>query len=332
MPLSTPSLEDLGAVAIGRNEGDRLKVCLRSLMAAGVSRIVYVDSGSRDDSVAFARSLGVEVVELSTDKPFTAARGRNEGFALLMSRWPQLKYVKYIDGDCEICPQWLIVAKAFLEDHPDVAAVNGRRRERYPEASVFNRICDIEWDTPLGEARTFGGDVLCRVEAVRQVDGYSEGMIAGEDPEFGVRLRLVGWKLWRLPDAMTVHDATMFTVSQWWRRAVRTGHAYAHGVSLHGKPPERFYAKELRSVVMWGFLSPLITFVAVIIEPAFLVVAALVFLLQVLRVWFRIGTKRVGAFAFAMSAVLAKIPEAFGAAKFLVRRWMHRPIRIIEYK
>jgi hypothetical protein len=51
-----------GVVAIGRNEGERLKCCLQS--AAGVGTLVYVDSGSDDGSVAWARARGIDVVEL----------------------------------------------------------------------------------------------------------------------------------------------------------------------------------------------------------------------------------------------------------------------------
>ncbi len=51
----------LGIVVIGRNEGNRLKTCLLSLIKEE-NTIVYVDSGSTDSSVEFARSLGVFVV------------------------------------------------------------------------------------------------------------------------------------------------------------------------------------------------------------------------------------------------------------------------------
>lgn len=63
----------VGAVVIGRNEGARLKRCLTSL-APQISHLVYVDSGSHDDSVALAKSFGATVVELGNATPFTAAR------------------------------------------------------------------------------------------------------------------------------------------------------------------------------------------------------------------------------------------------------------------
>ena len=60
--------------------------------------------------------------------------------------------VQLVDGDCEVQPGWVAEAAAFLAMRPEVVVVCGRRRERYPEASVYNRLCDREWDTPLGAA------------------------------------------------------------------------------------------------------------------------------------------------------------------------------------
>ena len=136
--------------------------------------MVYVDSDSTDDSVAFARSIGADVIELDRSKPFTAARGRNAGWRHLRATYPHLAFVQFVDGDCEVIDGWLDIAvKALLED-PRLAAVCGRRRERYPERSVYNRACDIEWDTELGEAMEFGGEVMMRFEALEAVDGYEE--------------------------------------------------------------------------------------------------------------------------------------------------------------
>ncbi len=73
-PDSFPmTADELGVVVIGRNEGERLRRCLSALRGSGAT-IVYVDSGSSDDSVAFAHSIGVEVVGLDMSSPFTAGR------------------------------------------------------------------------------------------------------------------------------------------------------------------------------------------------------------------------------------------------------------------
>ena len=147
--------ETIGAVVIGRNEGRRLEVCLRSV-AKQLQDVVYVDSGSSDGSVDLARSLGATVVQLSSDDPFTAARARNAGVARLHELDGPIAYVQFIDGDCELQPQWVEKARDFLDNNPAVAVVCGRRRERYPEASRYNRLCDIEWDTPVGPIDSCG--------------------------------------------------------------------------------------------------------------------------------------------------------------------------------
>jgi len=196
-----------GIVVIGRNEGERLRRCLVSCSGAAVC--VYVDSNSTDGSVELARGLGADVVQLDLSQGFTAARARNEGFRRLTALAPELEFVMFVDGDCELFPDWIAAAVSFLDGRPDVVAACGRRRERFPQASVFNRLCDIEWNTVPGEARAFGGDVVLRAAALRAVGGYRDDLIAGEEPELCVRLRAAGWKIWRLGHDMTWHDATM---------------------------------------------------------------------------------------------------------------------------
>ncbi len=116
-----------GAVAIGRNEGERLRRCLKSLSAA--TALVYVDSGSTDGSAQWAHAHGVEVIELDMSLPFTAARARNAGFKRLRFLVPDLAYVQFVDGDCELVEGWPEQSLSFLRTHLDVAAVCGRRRE-----------------------------------------------------------------------------------------------------------------------------------------------------------------------------------------------------------
>jgi glycosyltransferase involved in cell wall biosynthesis len=81
---------DVGVVAIGRNEGERLRRCLASVLGRGAP-VVYVDSQSTDGSTSLARSMGADVVELDMSLPFSAARARNEGFERLVRLAPGLK-------------------------------------------------------------------------------------------------------------------------------------------------------------------------------------------------------------------------------------------------
>lgn len=327
-------MNQIGLVAIGRNEGKRLHQCLLSVIGK-VSQIVYVDSGSTDGSVELARSLGVDVVELDLSTPFTAARARNTGFTRLLALNPQLKYVQFVDGDCEVVAGWLESAQQQLETQPDVAVVCGRRRERYPEQSIYNQLCDLEWDTPVGKAKACGGDAMMRVAAFQQVGGFNPTLIAGEEPELCVRLRQHNWQILRLKAEMTLHDAQMLRFSQWWKRSVRAGHAFAEGAWLHGGEPERHWVRESRSIWFWGLILPLIALGIVwathgwslLLLLGYPVIAGRVFVKAVQQ---NISTKNAAAYAGA--CVLGKFAQLQGALSFYQNKLLRHQSLLIEYK
>ena len=89
-------LSDIGVVIIGRNEGERLSNCIDAVKKMLNEIIVYVDSGSTDGSLEFARRSGITVVSLDPSRIFTAARARNEGFDALKAISPHLRWVQFI--------------------------------------------------------------------------------------------------------------------------------------------------------------------------------------------------------------------------------------------
>lgn len=317
--------QKIAAVVIGRNEEIRLRQGLADLTRQ-VDRVVYVDSGSTDDSVKTARDLGAEVVLLPTDKPFTAARARNAGLNLLTDGDIIPTFIQFIDGDCELQATWIETARQFLETHPDIAVVCGRRRERFPDASIYNAMIDREWDTPIGKARSCGGDALMRTVALQETGGYNPNLIAGEEPELCVRLRQKNWGIWRLDAEMTLHDAALTHFNQWWNRARRAGHAYAEGAAIHGARPERHNVAQTRRAVLWGLALPLVTLIGILVTPWALLLL-LVWPAQILRLS-RKGLPPIHA-AFL---TFGKIPEAFGVLTYLWRRLTRQRSRLIEYK
>lgn len=321
----------IGVVVIGRNEGVRLERCLASLVGAA-QQVVYVDSGSTDGSVAMARGLGVEVVALDMAQPFTAARARNEGFSCLQRLHPEICYVQFVDGDCEVSPGWLAKAQAFLDQHLAFAVVCGRRRERFPQRSIYNLLCDLEWDTPLGEAKACGGDALMRVAAFVAVTGFRPDLIAGEEPELCVRLRAAGWKVWRMDAEMTLHDAAMTRFGQWWQRTLRAGHAFAEGAFLHGAPPERHWLRESRRAWLWGLGLPLAIVLACLMLGWSGLLLLLVYPLQIMRLALKGARSARENWLQAFFLVLGKFPEMFGQLKFLLRRVGAGTTTLIEYK
>ena len=317
---NVPPLVD--AVVIGRNEGARLIACLTSLTGQ-VRRIVYVDSGSTDASVPDARRLGAEVLTLDLSRPFTAARARNAGLARLLDDPPD--FVQLVDGDCALDATWIATALAAFGDHPRAVAICGRRRERFPAASVYNRQADREWDTPVGRAAACGGDALMHYGAVMAVGGYREALIAGEEPELCLRLARAGGEIWRIEAEMTLHDAAMHRFSQWWQRTRRAGHAFAEGSALHADGPEGHWRVETKRALFWGALLPLAIVGAALFWPPALL-GALVYPAQVARLAGQHG------FEWALFNVIGKFAEAQGVVGFMLGRMTGQKRGLIEYK
>lgn len=334
--MSPPApLQDVGAVVIGRNEGAALHACLNSVTPR-VAAVVYVDSGSTDDSVAFAKQLGVAVIDLDTSVPFTAARARDAGLKKLLELQPGLTFVQFVDGDCEVNEHWVNTAHEVLTSDDKLAVVCGRRRERFPDATIYNRHCDMEWDTPVGEAKACGGDAMMRIEAYQQAGGFNPKLICGEEPELCIRIRAAGWTVRRLDAEMTLHDAKMTRFGQFWKRSVRGGWAYAEGSAMHGKPPERHCVRQSRNTWFYGLILPIaligLSWVSYGIS---LVLLAVIYIRHVVKVRndrLRRGDKPEHAWRYARLATVAKLPEAIGQVQYWLTRVRGRQATIIEYK
>lgn len=322
----------VGVVVIGRNEGERLIRCLQSLSGKGLV-VVYVDSGSTDDSMNEATKLGAQALALDMNVPFTAARARNAGFQHLMQISPNLKYVQFVDGDCEVVQNWIDQGVDFLDSHQQYAVVCGRRRERHPEHSIYNLMCDLEWDTPIGETKACGGDALMRVNAFREIGGYRVQLIAGEEPELCVRLRSAGWKIWRLDAEMVLHDAAMTKFSQWWKRNIRSGHAFAEGAYLHGAPPERHWVKESRRSLIWGLGIPVTIILSLLFCWQCGLIIILIYPLQLIRLSIRNKNEsKPHPWQLASFNLLGKFAELCGQLRFHYQRVFGKTMQLIEYK
>jgi GT2 family glycosyltransferase len=322
-------MTNVAAIIIGRNEGERLVACLASL-GQDFGRVIYVDSGSTDGSVAAAQTAGAETIDLDISVPFTAARARNAGIdALKAGVEPDL--VQFLDGDCILDHAWLAPAIAFLAGKPDIAAIFGRLRERFPQTSIYNRLCDTEWDAPIGEATACGGNALIRWDALKAVGGYNPGLIAGEEPEMCLRMRREGWKIWRLDAEMALHDAAITKFSQFWNRTKRTGYAFAEGAAMYGSGPERFGIAGTRRAIIWGLMLPFAIIMSVLLFGNWALSLLLVYPLQVVRLAIRDGADQ-GAWERAALLTIGKFAEALGVVTFMWRRLRGRQAKLIEYK
>lgn len=327
-------MSDVGAVVIGRNEGSRLVRAIASVRAQDVP-IVYVDSGSSDGSVAAARGAGVEAVALDATRPFTASRARNAGFARLRELHAELRYVQFVDGDCEVSDGWIAQAVAFLDGRSDVAVVAGRLTERDRGASVYNTLCALEWERPIGEISACGGIFMARAAAFADIGGFNENVPAAEDDELCLRLRGKGWRIWSIDVDMARHDAAMTRFSQWWRRARRAGCAYAQGAAMHGHTADRHFVRDVRRIWFWAALLPLLAVVPAWWTRGWSLLVLLAYPLQAVRIYLsgrRRGWIARDARLYAIFTVLGKWPGLLGVLEFYRRRSAGARQRPIDYK
>ncbi len=326
----------VGVVAIGRNEGERLRRCIESLLPQA-DVLVYVDSGSTDGSAEFAREKGVEVVDLDMSIPFTAARARNEGVDRLRAVAPDIEFVHFFDGDCEVCDGWIATAlDAMLEDERN-AVVWGLRSELHPDATIYNKVTDLEWhwSYPYGEVTMCGGDALMRLSAFEDVGRFNPGLIAGEEPELCFRYREKGWRIFRVRGDMTKHDAAITKFSQYWKRAVRAGHAYAQGAHLHGDSPERYCVRDCRRMWFWGLGVPVAAIGAAYWTYGLSLLLFGGYPVLTYRIWRYLrglGAPSGDALLYAVHCVIVKFPGVLGQMKFHWNRLTRRQSVLIEYK
>ena len=326
-------MTDVGVVVIGRNEGARLVQCLASL-ASHVERggsIVYVDSGSTDGSLQAAERLGAIPYALAPDRPFNAARARNAGAKRLVEAAPEVAFIQFIDGDCILAPDWIEKARAFLGANPQAAVVCGRRRERFPQHSVYNRFMDLEWSAPIGKVMACGGDALMRREAFDAVGGFNATIVAGEEPELCFRLRGRGWTIWRLDAEMTLHDAALRHFSQWWKRSVRSGYGCAQLFDVQKGRVGAGFARQLAKNLAWSLLAPFTLLAGALVSKWFLVVL-LAYPVQLVRIALRARSRISEPWAYAAVMMAGHFAGLEGTCKYVWQATTGHIPRQADYK
>ncbi len=327
----------ISVVVIGRNEGQRLAACLNSIITAhnpgGELELIYVDSDSRDHSPELAASLGALVLRVKPERP-CAAIGRNAGW-----RAARGTYILFLDGDTLLHPDFPQAALAAMSD-PQVAVVWGHRREAYPERSLYNRILDLDWIYPPGVSEFCGGDALMRRDVLERVGGFSEDLIAGEEPELCQRIRALGMIIQHIDQPMTLHDLAITRFQAYWRRAVRAGHAYAEvsrrmkntafPLWLRDARRNAVHAAVLIFLALGGAAAAVISG-----QPAALAGPVLAYAVLILRSAYKARWKKADALTLLLYGAhshFQQIPIAWGQLSYWLHKFKNQRQALIEYK
>ncbi|MCV6636244.1 glycosyltransferase [Candidatus Albibeggiatoa sp. nov. NOAA] len=329
----------LSVVIIGRNEGERLVRCIRSVQAmsdfnSDHIEIIYVDSDSTDDSPQQAKQLGAKVLTVHPERP-AAAIGRNAGWQAA-----QAPYILFLDGDTILNPDFVSVALQQFEAHPKTAIVWGHRRELYPDKSLYQGVLDLDWVYPAGLSEFCGGDAVMRRDVLAEVNGYNPQLIAGEEPEMCQRIRAKGYEILHIDQAMTLHDLAITKWSQYWRRATRAGHAYAEVSNLLKNTDTPLWERDAKRNLIHS---------TVLISVALLGVMGSVVLSSIWPLLFSLGffaaisirtawkcrwkcIDPLSLFFYGVHSHFQQIPITVGQLSYYYLRWQGKRRGLIEYK
>lgn len=325
--MNKDSLETVGIVVIGKNEGKRLIRCLESVIVANVP-VIYVDSQSADNSIDEAEQRGVETISLDAATLLSAARARNEGFLKLIEEYPRIEYVHFIDGDCELAVEWLPKAVAVFAEQESVAVVCGRLREKFRNDSVYMRLCDMDWFHSPGMVLSCGGIATYRSSVFATKNGFDARLIAGEEPELCSRIRADTWDILCIEAEMGTHDSAMHYFSQWWTRCVKVGFGYMSGMDWGG------WAKQYKSALFWGCLLPVLLLFSAFMIHSLSLLGFILYPVQIYRIFSKYRGDHLTVcdrFIYAFFCMLSKFPETQGLVTYFVGKLFGNK-KTIQYK
>jgi glycosyltransferase involved in cell wall biosynthesis len=252
MPPAQPCRVSIVIKALNEeaNIGAAIESCLAAL-GSTPGEVILADACSTDRTVEVASRYPVKVVQFAR----AADRGCGAG--------PQLgyqhssgEYVYLMDGDMKLVPGFLEQALSFLAQHPEVAGVGGRVVELNLESMEYReRHSRAAPHLQPGQVDRLDGGGLYRRRAIQETGYLSDrNLHSYEEFDLAVRLRALGWKLWRLPvDAVTHygHDAPPYRLLM---RRWKSRYACGLGEMVRGAlwtPRMRLVLRDLRELRLY---------------------------------------------------------------------------------
>ena len=223
-----------------KNEEKNIERCIRSIYGSinnGVVEVIVVDNGSRDKTVAVAKSNGAKVL---VDEKANVSGLRNLG--AVNSSYPILAF---IDADCEAIPGWLDNGASVLRDVS--IGVTGEfplvpeKKASWIEKTLYG--------TPAQKSRVVNYigscNMLMRREVFELVGGFNDQALTGEDTIFCHEVRSLGLKIVADPRVSVIHYGFPKNLKQLFRRELW------HGMGMI----DLFKQGRLTLPLIWAFIN-----------------------------------------------------------------------------
>jgi GT2 family glycosyltransferase len=191
-------------VILNYNGRELLRRCLDSLLKRTIYenyRIIVVDNGSIDGSVAMIRDLYPYIELIALKKNMGYARANNYGIIRALRKGA--KYVVLMNNEIEIIdPLWLYKAVVTMERHRDTGIVGVNlvnpdgTPQQYPTIKKPIEVKEVAFAT-----------VVIRAEVFKKIGFLDPGYVIGysEDTDFCWRTRRAGFKIIYIPYIKIIH-------------------------------------------------------------------------------------------------------------------------------
>lgn len=257
----------LSIIVVAYNEAQHVARLQRSIRALerpdGVDvESILIDGGSSDGTADAAHAAGFDRVEELPGANIPVCR--NAG-----ARYARGKWIAYVDGDCELAPDWLIQAAPLLQKFPEVmlgwparppdpmnrmqAAWNFHWLNKNPR---LEQVCGRDVVRHEGFRLATTRNMILTRSVFDQVQGFNESLPTGEDTDFAFRAYMAGIPVFGVPELRVVHHGEPNTVSKFYKQQVwhANRNSYAHikrisGGKIGGNAP-RFALACLISIVL----------------------------------------------------------------------------------
>lgn len=200
----------MGVVVPCKNEGGTIERCLRSIRAQqpAPARLIVVDNGSTDNSLAVAEELADEVLPIHTG---SISYLRNSGAAAL----GDVDVIAFVDADVELGPDWL--SRGLLE--LETAQLVGSRNDATPGGPwVASRWAAIEAATVHADSRIWSQSLLITRDLFERLNGFDEDLPTGEDSDLSARAAELGSVVRASSSMRAIHHGFPGTVRTFLKR------------------------------------------------------------------------------------------------------------------
>ncbi len=197
--------------------------CLSSIFSNGYGnlKVLFVDNASADGSVAYVREHFPQAEILANSENLYFCKGNNVGIRQALSAGAE--YLFILNNDTALAPGCLKRLAGFMETHPETGGCQPVLRFMdEPDlvnssgccCSLSGKTWDKDFRKPYSENQRdpqrvlgiTGGAMLLRAEAVRSAGMFCERFsMYSEDVDLSLRLRIHGWELYCVPEAVIFH-------------------------------------------------------------------------------------------------------------------------------